>query len=411
MGPTEIPSQSTETIKIPTTNYEFGATFIDHPKLMLLGRILIDGRLNARVKCDVFENLTLKANAQLMNEPHMSQGMVNFDYKGIMEEFETGECETRDSCSDTLSDESECEKLWRWDGSSSEEGGMNNVEQDSHQLHFNDRLGHLYCQYFERSTPYGRVPLMDKLTEQKLTRKEGISFSCLRKLADKIEASGYYVVCNLKSSFLAVADDSGEVKTVQEDKALICEDWKENIFPLLDSAPSRLNPTFFGIKQYFAAKSLISSRGFEIDDFHGFGMTKQTFICVILTWRLSYSNGVCTVMCSRFNHKTGAEDVHFTASSNSVADDDVVDDNSNNDEVSHRHINYFFAVTTYNYASHSHSFAILNLLAHHFVALKHRGILYFGQCYYLASLHSATMWSQEISRLTFNVKLDAADAI
>ncbi|XLR44305.1 hypothetical protein HN51_028425 [Arachis hypogaea] len=81
MGPTEIPSQSTETIKISTANYKFGATFIDHPKLMLLGRILTDGRLSARVKCDVSENLTLKANAQLMNEPHMSQGMVNFDYK------------------------------------------------------------------------------------------------------------------------------------------------------------------------------------------------------------------------------------------------------------------------------------------------------------------------------------------
>ena len=32
MGPTEIPSQSTETIKIPTSNYEFGANFID-PKV------------------------------------------------------------------------------------------------------------------------------------------------------------------------------------------------------------------------------------------------------------------------------------------------------------------------------------------------------------------------------------------
>ncbi|MED6204493.1 hypothetical protein PIB30_009498 [Stylosanthes scabra] len=82
MGPTEIPSQSTETIKIPTANYEFGATFIDHPKLLLWGRILTDGRLNARVKCDVSENLTFKANAQLTNEPHMSHGMVNFDYKG-----------------------------------------------------------------------------------------------------------------------------------------------------------------------------------------------------------------------------------------------------------------------------------------------------------------------------------------
>ncbi|XLR48046.1 hypothetical protein S83_032706, partial [Arachis hypogaea] len=70
MGPTEIPSQSMETIKTPTANYEFGATFIDHPK-MLLGRILTDGRLNARVKCDVSENLTLKANAQTLG--HLAQ--------------------------------------------------------------------------------------------------------------------------------------------------------------------------------------------------------------------------------------------------------------------------------------------------------------------------------------------------
>nr|XP_025672636.1 uncharacterized protein LOC112771982 isoform X1 [Arachis hypogaea]XP_025672637.1 uncharacterized protein LOC112771982 isoform X1 [Arachis hypogaea] len=33
-----------------------------------------------------------------------------------------------------------------------------------------------------------------ELTEQKLTRREGRSFSCLRKLADKIAVSGYYVV-------------------------------------------------------------------------------------------------------------------------------------------------------------------------------------------------------------------------
>ncbi|KAJ0556192.1 putative eukaryotic porin/Tom40 [Helianthus annuus] len=43
MGPTEVPSQSAETIKIPTANYEFGANFID-PKVMLFGRILTDGR-------------------------------------------------------------------------------------------------------------------------------------------------------------------------------------------------------------------------------------------------------------------------------------------------------------------------------------------------------------------------------
>lgn len=75
------------------------------------------------------------------------------------EETELGECETRDSYSDSYSDESECDKLWRWDGTSSEEGGF---EQDC-LWHQNDRLGHLYFQYFERSTPYGRVPLMDKV--------------------------------------------------------------------------------------------------------------------------------------------------------------------------------------------------------------------------------------------------------
>ncbi|PPR98910.1 hypothetical protein GOBAR_AA21753 [Gossypium barbadense] len=75
MGPTEIPSQSAETIKIPTAHYEFGANFID-PNLMLIGRVLTDGRVNARVKWDLTDNLSLT------NEPHMSHGMVNFDYKG-----------------------------------------------------------------------------------------------------------------------------------------------------------------------------------------------------------------------------------------------------------------------------------------------------------------------------------------
>ncbi|KDP40476.1 hypothetical protein JCGZ_24475 [Jatropha curcas] len=81
MGPMELPSQSSETIKIPTAHYEFGANYID-PKLMLFGRVLTDGRLNARVKCDLTDDFTLKANAQLSNEPHMSHAMFNFDYKG-----------------------------------------------------------------------------------------------------------------------------------------------------------------------------------------------------------------------------------------------------------------------------------------------------------------------------------------
>ncbi|KAI4313669.1 hypothetical protein L6164_026628 [Bauhinia variegata] len=81
MGPTEIPSQSGETIKIPTSSYEFGANFID-PKLMLFGRTTTDGRITARVRADVTENLNLKVNAQLANDPHMSHGVFSFDYKG-----------------------------------------------------------------------------------------------------------------------------------------------------------------------------------------------------------------------------------------------------------------------------------------------------------------------------------------
>ncbi|MBA0791684.1 hypothetical protein Gohar_016252, partial [Gossypium harknessii] len=89
MGPTEIPSQSAETIKIPTSHYEFGANYID-PNLMLIGRVLTDGRLNARVKWDLTDNLTVKANAQLTNEPHMSHGMFNFDYKSVTPHLSLG---------------------------------------------------------------------------------------------------------------------------------------------------------------------------------------------------------------------------------------------------------------------------------------------------------------------------------
>ncbi|KAL1216499.1 hypothetical protein V5N11_030145 [Cardamine amara subsp. amara] len=67
----------------------------------------------------------------------------------LREESEDGECEGRDPFSDSGSDESV-----------SEEGLENNT-----LLHPNDRLGYLYLQYFERSTPYTRVPLMDKINE------------------------------------------------------------------------------------------------------------------------------------------------------------------------------------------------------------------------------------------------------
>lgn len=59
---------------------------------------------------------------------------------------------------------------------------------------------------------------------------------------------------------------------MKEDKALIYDDWKENILPLMDSTCLKLSPDFFGVEQYIAAKSLVASRSFEVDDYHGFGM-------------------------------------------------------------------------------------------------------------------------------------------
>ena len=76
------------------------------------------------------------------------------------EDTESGDGETRDSFSDSWSDDSGSDKLWRSDGCSSEEGRS---EQDN-PWPSNGILGRPYFQHFERSTPYGRVPLMDKVS-------------------------------------------------------------------------------------------------------------------------------------------------------------------------------------------------------------------------------------------------------
>ncbi|XP_071707563.1 ribosomal lysine N-methyltransferase 3 [Rutidosis leptorrhynchoides] len=94
-------------------------------------------------------------------------------------------------------------------------------------------------------------------------------------------------------------------KTVKEDKALVYEDWKACILPFVESASVQLNPDDFSVEKYFAAKSLISSRSFQIDDYYGFGMVP---------------------LADLFNHKTDAEDVHFTSvssHSDSESDSDV----------------------------------------------------------------------------------------
>ncbi|KAK3009888.1 hypothetical protein RJ639_012132 [Escallonia herrerae] len=204
---------------------------------------------------------------------------------------------------------------------------------------------------------------------------------------------------------------------VREDKLLICEDWKEFILPILDSAPTELNPAFFGIEEYLAAKSLIASRSFEIDDYHGSGLVpladlRQSFVPVMFPFSSSSSwlfllwtsftiigqvmwqhivptkettslsqrgkvkpawmpsPGCCALLIQmprpghckvtglnddtrampahgfkilvfaslcwsswgmRFNHKTCAEDVHFTAVSSHSESDDDTDCNINGD--------------------------------------------------------------------------------
>lgn len=59
---------------------------------------------------------------------------------------------------------------------------------------------------------------------------------------------------------------------VKEDKKFIYEDWKEYIRSLLDLAPLKGKAHFFGVEEYIAAKSLVASRSFEIDDYHEYGM-------------------------------------------------------------------------------------------------------------------------------------------
>ncbi|KAK8966098.1 hypothetical protein KSP40_PGU001324 [Platanthera guangdongensis] len=90
-------------------------------------------------------------------------------------------------------------------------------------------------------------------------------------------------------------------KTVKEDQKFLVEDWKEYIEPLIQSGPLEMDWAYFGIEQYFSAKSLVASRSFEICEYHGSGMVP---------------------LADLFNHKTGAENVHFMLASSSSGSDD-----------------------------------------------------------------------------------------
>lgn len=67
--------------------------------------------------------------------------------------------------------------------------------------------------------------------------------------------------------------------TVKEDKGVMWKEWKESIEPTillqmhpLDAAAVEFDPSFFGFGDYLAARTLISSRSFQIDEYHGVGM-------------------------------------------------------------------------------------------------------------------------------------------
>lgn len=77
------------------------------------------------------------------------------------EDAETSDPEMREF-SDSCSFASESDRLWRSETGSSEHDCC--FDQDG-AWHFNDRLGHLQFQYFERSAPYGRIPLVDKINK------------------------------------------------------------------------------------------------------------------------------------------------------------------------------------------------------------------------------------------------------
>ncbi|XP_043715402.1 N-lysine methyltransferase setd6-like isoform X2 [Telopea speciosissima] len=98
-------------------------------------------------------------------------------------------------------------------------------------------------------------------------------------------------------------------KTVKEDKTLFYEDWKECILPLIVNGPIKLNPNCFGVEQYFAVRSLIASRSFEIDDYHGVGMVPVADL----------DNDVEDDGVGSCSNKLSTEDHHFIENTSSSA--------------------------------------------------------------------------------------------
>ncbi|CAM6058757.1 unnamed protein product [Sphagnum tenellum] len=81
-------------------------------------------------------------------------------------------------------------------------------------------------------------------------------------------------------------------KAIKEDRRLIQQDWRECYGILKDLYGEKFLENWFTLEHFLAAKTLVASRAFQVDDIHGFGMVP---------------------LADLFNHKTAAEDVHFTS--------------------------------------------------------------------------------------------------
>ncbi|KFK35932.1 hypothetical protein AALP_AA4G055300 [Arabis alpina] len=86
MGPIELPPEAFPTppstaVKIPSANYQFGALFADQ-KSTLVGNLTTEGKLHARFKYDLTDNLSIKGIGQTLNEEKILHGNIGFDYKG-----------------------------------------------------------------------------------------------------------------------------------------------------------------------------------------------------------------------------------------------------------------------------------------------------------------------------------------
>ncbi|KAJ8629440.1 hypothetical protein MRB53_022763 [Persea americana] len=86
-------------------------------------------------------------------------------FSGVLRE----ECNVGELESDSWSEDSESSNLSRSPSNNSSRGSDTASEDSSFDqegaLAMKDQLGHLYFQYFENSSPYGRIPLMDKINE------------------------------------------------------------------------------------------------------------------------------------------------------------------------------------------------------------------------------------------------------